>query len=223
MLELFLDAGWVSYPLGLCSILALGILLERAYALARLRQLEDRAFAELNLALQAGPAEDGEGIPPPSDPRLASAPVYRVLDALQPLLHRAGEETLLQAGDIALSLQRLRLRRYLSTLATIGSMAPFIGLFGTVLGVMTAFEGMSKSGLSNETMAAGISEALSATALGLLVAIPSVVAYNYFVGRVQAFVLHIHGHVARLVPLLRQAPAPPAHPAAAAVRARQEV
>ena len=73
-------------------------------------------------------------------------------------------------------MQRLRLRKYLGTLATIGSTAPFIGLFGTVLGVMAAFQAMSKSGLSGETMAAGISEALSATALGLLVAIPAVMA-----------------------------------------------
>jgi biopolymer transport protein ExbB/TolQ len=107
-----------------------------------------------------------------------------------------------QAADIALSLQRLRLRRYLGTLATIGSTAPFIGLFGTVLGVMVAFQGMSRSGLSGEMMAAGISEALSATAVGLLVAVPSVIAYNYFLGRVQALLLHIQGHVARLAPLL---------------------
>jgi biopolymer transport protein ExbB len=100
-------------------------------------------------------------------------------------------------------MQRLRLRRYLGTLATIGSIAPFIGLFGTVLGVIAAFQGMSHAGLSNEAMAGGISEALSATALGLLVAIPSVIAYNFLVGRVQAMLLPIQGHVALLTPLVR--------------------
>jgi biopolymer transport protein TolQ len=111
-------------------------------------------------------------------------------------------EAIREAAEIALALQRLRFRRYLGTLATIGSNAPFIGLFGTVLGVMTAFQAMSKSGMTSENMAAGISEALSATALGLLVAIPSVVAYNYFLGRVNALMLHLQGHVARLTPLI---------------------
>jgi biopolymer transport protein ExbB/TolQ len=119
-------------------------------------------------------------------------------------LKGATKEGIFEATDIALSLQRLRLRRFLGTLATIGSTAPFIGLFGTVLGVMAAFQAMSKSGLSGETMAAGISEALSATAVGLLVAIPSVMAYNFYLGRVQSLMLIIQGHVARLIPQIEQ-------------------
>ena len=204
MLELFQDAGWVAYPLGICSVLALAISLERLWVLSRLRQLEDRAFQELQTTLRRG-----SGATP--DRAIAEAPVARMMEALTPLRGEP-QETLFEAAGIALSLQRLRLRRYLGTLATIGSTAPFIGLFGTVLGIMTAFAGMSESGLSGEAMAAGISEALSATALGLLVAVPSVIAYNYFVGRVQALLLHIQGHVARLTPLLREPE-----------RARQEV
>jgi len=201
MLQLFQQAGWVAYPLGLCSVLALGIILERLFTLTRLRQLEDRAFT----ALQASGADAQDAAR--RDPQIATAPVTRILDSLHPL-RGENPEMIQQAADIALSLQRLRLRRYLGTLATIGSTAPFIGLFGTVLGVMVAFQGMSQSGLSGETMAAGISEALSATALGLLVAVPSVIAYNYFLGRVQALLLHIQGHVARLAPQLsRQQPA----------------
>ncbi|MCX6380059.1 MAG: MotA/TolQ/ExbB proton channel family protein [Armatimonadetes bacterium] len=110
-------------------------------------------------------------------------------------------EALQQVSDIAVAMQRLRLRKYMTVLATIGSTAPFIGLFGTVLGVMAAFQAMGKSGLSGEAMAAGISEALSATALGLLVAIPSVIAYNFLLGRVQGILLQIHSHVVRLTPL----------------------
>jgi biopolymer transport protein ExbB len=200
MLQLFRDAGVVAYPLALCSILALGIILERFYTLARLRRLEDQAFTALQGTLRRG---DEAAL---GSPEIAPAPVTRIMESLTPL-RGSSEETIQQAADIALSLQRLRLRRYLGTLATIGSTAPFIGLFGTVLGVMVAFQGMSQSGLSGEMMAAGISEALSATALGLLVAIPAVIAYNYFTGRVLALLLHIQGHVARLAPLLH-APAP---------------
>lgn len=196
MWELFKHAGIVAWPLGLCSILALGIMLERLFTLARLKQLEERAF----LMMQMGLEKEDEAIL--REPHIAAAPVTQVMAALDGL-RGATEEAVQQAADIAVSLQRLRLRRYLGTLATIGSTAPFIGLFGTVLGVMAAFQEMSQHQLTGEKMSAGISEALSATALGLLVAIPSVVAYNYFLGRVQAMVLQIHGHVARLVPLLR--------------------
>jgi biopolymer transport protein ExbB len=195
MLELFLHAGWVAYPLGICSVLALGIILERLYTLTRLRQVEDRAFMVLQLAMEKGDDEMT------GDPAVAGAPVAQVMSSLTEL-RGAREEAIYQASEIALSLQRLRLRRYLGTLATIASTAPFIGLFGTVLGVMLAFRGMSQSGLSGEMMAAGISEALSATALGLLVAVPSVIAYNYFGGRATALLLHVQGHVARLAPHL---------------------
>lgn len=195
MLELFQHAGIVAWPLGLCSVLALGIILERAYSLARITKLE----AEACNALQTKGGDDE---------RLAAAPVARVIAACS-AARGGSEESALQVVDIAVAQQRLRLRRYLGTLATIGSTSPFIGLFGTVLGVMAAFQGMSKSGLSGETMAAGISEALSATALGLLVAIPSVMAYNYYVGRVQTLMLQIQADVARLRPLRSAAPAAP--------------
>lgn len=195
MLELFHRAGMVAWPLALCSILSLGIILERLYMLARLQEMEDRAFNALKNALEH--LTEGAA----RDPQIAAAPVAQVMLPLIGL-RGADADAIQQAADLAVSMQRLRLRRYLGTLATIGSTAPFIGLFGTVLGVMAAFQAMSHSGLSGETMAAGISEALSATALGLLVAIPSVVAYNYLLGRVQFLGLHIQGHVFRLTPVL---------------------
>ena len=133
----------------------------------------------------------------------ADAPSMQVLQAVAPV-QAASQEARTQAADIALSQQRLRLRRFLPGLATIGSTAPIIGLFGTVLGVMTAFRGMATSGLSGETMASGISEALSATALGLLVAIPAVFAYNYFTGSVSAFLLEVQQHVVRLQAMTEQ-------------------
>jgi biopolymer transport protein TolQ len=74
-----------------------------------------------------------------------------------------------------------RLERYLTFLATTGSTSPFIGLFGTVWGIMTAFEGIGKSGSASlAVVAPGIAEALIATAIGLVAAIPAVMAYNHF-------------------------------------------
>jgi biopolymer transport protein ExbB len=196
MLELFRHAGIVSWPLGIFSVLGLAIILERLFTLSRLRVLEDRAFMMLQLALE----KEDDGML--GDRQIQAAPVTQIINQLAPL-RGSSEDSIQSAADIALSLQRLRLRKYLGTLATIGSTSPFIGLFGTVLGVMSAFQAMSQSGLSGERMAAGISEALSATALGLVVAIPAVMAYNYFTGRVMGLLLQIQGHVARLSPLLR--------------------
>lgn len=196
MLELFMKAGWVAWPLGLCSVLSIAVILERLYTLNRLKTLEEQAFMILQLALEKG---DESAL---RDPQIAAAPVTQVIDSLTEM-KGASEESIQSAAEISISMQRQRLRRYLGTLATVGSTAPFIGLFGTVLGVMHAFEAMGKSTLSGEHMAAGISEALSATAIGLLVAIPAVMAYNYFTGMVQGSLLQIHSHVARLAPLLK--------------------
>ena len=194
--HLFNDAGWVKYPLGLCSILALAIILERLFTLASLMQTENRAFE----ALQSGLAKGGDGAA--SDPQISAAPVAQVLATLN-TMRGASHESLQQAADVAVSMQRMRLRRYLSTLATIGSTAPFIGLFGTVLGVLEAFKKIAvANNMEGNVVAGGIAEALSATAVGLLVAIPSVMAYNFLLGRVQNSLLVIQSHVARLMPYL---------------------
>jgi biopolymer transport protein ExbB len=197
MLELFLNAGEVAWPLGLCSILALGVVIERLIVLGSLRSLEDKAVLVLELELEKG---DAGAL---NDRTLALAPVVQVLNAIAPA-RNAGREYLLNAAEVALGIQRARLRRYLGTLATIGATTPFIGLFGTVMGILRAFEEMSRASLTGEGMARGISEALSATALGLLVAVPSVIFYNYFVGRVQAMLLGVQSHLARVLPLMER-------------------
>ena len=95
------------------------------------------------------------------------------------------------AGNVGRALRRAttleihRLEKYLTFLATTGSTAPFIGLFGTVWGIMDAFHGIGRTGSASlAVVAPGISEALVATAIGLVAAIPAVVAYNHFVNKV---------------------------------------
>lgn len=96
-----------------------------------------------------------------------------------------------QADNVARALRRAstqetqRLERYLPFLATTGSTAPFIGLFGTVWGIMDSFIGIGKTGSASlAVVAPGISEALVATAIGLVAAIPAVVAYNHFISKI---------------------------------------
>jgi len=93
-----------------------------------------------------------------------------------------------RALERAEAIVHAELKRGIGTLATIGSSAPFVGLLGTVVGIINAFQGISSqktTGLG--AVAGGISEALVTTAVGLLVAIPAVWAYNYFTNRVEAF------------------------------------
>jgi len=93
-----------------------------------------------------------------------------------------------RALERAEAIVHAELKRGVSTLATIGSTAPFVGLFGTVVGIINAFKGISQeksTGLG--AVAGGISEALVTTAVGLFVAIPAVWMFNYFSGRIEAF------------------------------------
>ncbi len=102
----------------------------------------------------------------------------------------ATDETIASAGralERAEAIVHAKLKRGLSVLATIGATAPFVGLFGTVIGILHAFEQIATQKIAGiGAVAGGISEALVTTAFGLLVAIPAVMAFNYFTGRVEA-------------------------------------
>jgi biopolymer transport protein ExbB/TolQ len=92
-----------------------------------------------------------------------------------------------------------RLEQRLTSLATLGNISPFVGLFGTVIGIMRAFEAISRTGSGGlASVSAGIAEALVATAAGLFVAIPAVTAYNYFVSRVKSHATEMDGAASEL-------------------------
>jgi biopolymer transport protein ExbB/biopolymer transport protein TolQ len=102
-----------------------------------------------------------------------------------------------------------RLERHLTALATLGNVSPFVGLFGTVIGVMRAFEAISRTGSGGlGTVSAGIAEALVATAAGLFVAIPAVTAYNHFVSRVKECVTEMDGASSELLAWAQRAASP---------------
>lgn len=100
-----------------------------------------------------------------------------------------GVENISRALRRATNSEITRLEKYLTFLATTGSTSPFIGLFGTVWGIMTAFEGIGKTGSASlAVVAPGIAEALIATAIGLVAAIPAVMAYNHFQHKIRVLV-----------------------------------
>lgn len=105
-----------------------------------------------------------------------------------------------RALERAEAIEHAELKRGLGMLATIGSTGPFVGLFGTVLGIINAFQSISAektTGLA--AVAGGISEALVTTAIGLFVAVPAVWAYNYFSSRVEAFDVEMNNSSSELI------------------------
>ena len=100
----------------------------------------------------------------------------------------------------AVAIKSAEFKRGLSGLATIGSTAPFVGLFGTVFGIIGAFQGMKNAESAGiAAVAGGISEALLTTALGLVVAVPAVWLFNYFTGKVDSFVVEMDNSASELV------------------------
>jgi len=105
-----------------------------------------------------------------------------------------------RALERASAIVHAELKRGVSSLATIGATGPFVGLFGTVLGIISAFQGISSSGtVGIAAVAGGISEALVTTAIGLFVAIPAVWVYNYFTGKIEAFDVEMDNSSSELI------------------------
>jgi len=128
--------------------------------------------------------EDGEGLP------------RDALDAAHRAMRRATE------------IEVARMERYLPFLATTASAAPFIGLFGTVVGIMSAFHGIGQQGSASlAVVAPGISEALIATAAGLGAAIPAVMGYNFYINRTKRWATEMDGFTLELLNILAR-PAP---------------
>jgi len=180
------QAGWVMWILLALSAASLVVMLERALAFRRLKVDLGDLSRRLDAALRAG--DYRAALELVRDSRSPEAAV--VVAGLQ--MADLGPASAEKAMQGAMVIERVRLERGLTFLGTLGNNAPFIGLLGTVIGVIEAFESLGKpdpsglpGGIAPQTIMTGISEALVATAVGLFVAIPSVVAYNFFTRRVQ--------------------------------------
>ena len=182
------------------SFVSVAVMIERAWTLRRVRALEDRDFRAMRSALRARQIDTVRAC--------AAAAASPVAAAIQSGLDASdlGESEMSDAIDQEVSMQGAEMGRNLPVLATIASIAPYVGLFGTVLGILGAFGKIARTGQTGARVVAGpISEALIATALGLGVAIPAVVAYNYFSGRVNALNLLIEDHALELAARLPSA------------------
>lgn len=197
VLELVLSGGWLMAPIVLCSIAAMAIVAERLWVLQRGR------IAPEGLAAKVWEwARDSEL----TDERMRTlrreSPLGRILAsglASRDLDREIMKETIEDVGRQVVH----DLERYLNMLGTIAAVTPLLGLLGTVIGMIKVFGVITAQGVGDPgVLAGGISEALVTTAAGLTVAIPSLLFYRYFRGRVDDLVLTMEQEARRLVEAL---------------------
>ena len=207
MLSIIQAAGWPIWPLILCSIAALAIIIERFMSL-RAAKVAPPTLVDEVLTLTRS------GLPAPDvvDKLHGSSVLGTVLAAgirTAATDARGDEAQLRNAFETAGRIASHRLERYLNALGTIASAAPLLGLLGTVVGMIEIFGSQSPtSGGNPEQLAHGISIALYNTAFGLIIAIPSLMFYRYFRGQVDEFVLQMEQAAERLLPQLLNPRAP---------------
>ncbi len=177
------EAEWVLWFLIALSALSAAVMLERGWFYARHRvnvdDVRERLVGFLDAGDLAGAVAWLQGI----DSLQTNVVAYGLRDSA------LGPDSVEDLVAGAITAERSRYEKRLTVLATIGSNAPFIGLFGTVLGIIRAFHDLSvDSSDASAAVMAGVSEALVATAVGLVVAIPAVVAYNTFKAQVKGAV-----------------------------------
>ena len=173
-------ATWVLVLMLVLSVISLAVMLERAWLYWSLRDDVGELMKELGQLLRKGDLEGAKK-------RLERSPSAEAAVVVAGLVEAdMGADAAEEAMAGASALQKIKLEKRLAFLGTLGNNAPFVGLLGTVIGILAAFDGLSKakggggSSVAPENVMAQISEALVATAIGLVVAIPAVAAFNGF-------------------------------------------
>jgi biopolymer transport protein ExbB len=180
--QLLAKGGWTMVILLIFSLVSWFIIFERSLRYRQAKLDVDAFMPKIKKLVQTHKVVEAGDLC-----QETPGPVAAVLNA--GLRHAdKGPVSAREAMERASALEVIRLEHLLSVLATVGSVSPFIGLFGTVLGIINAFAALAgNAGAGPTVVASGISEALIATAAGLFTAVPAVIAYNFFVRRVTRF------------------------------------
>lgn len=193
MLAIIEAAGWPIWPLILASILSVAIIIERAYSLRQKEIIPPGLLEETIREYRA------RGVTQDLLVKLSSSsPMGRVLAVGLKNAHNSREvmkESIEEAGRAVTH----ELERFLTSLGTIASIAPLLGLLGTVIGMVEIFGSQTPTGSNPAVLAHGISVALYNTAFGLIVAIPSMIFYRYFRAKVDALVVEMEQQAIMLV------------------------
>lgn len=160
----------------LTSVISISVIVDRFLVLKKIYSQNQEFRNQAQELLQSNSLNEIENLASSKDSLPGRALSYGLRHA-----KTDGEKGLAEVFNSFLMIEKPKLEKNLNFLATVGSNAPFVGLLGTVLGIMKAFSDLSQSaGSGNEAVMAGIAHALVATAVGLFVAIPAVIGYNYF-------------------------------------------
>lgn len=196
MFSIIQAAGWPVWFLILASFLAVALIIERALSLQRRKVLPDHLLDEV-LTLH----RNRQATPEMVQKLEAGSPLGRVFaSGLRHALD--GREIMKEAMEETGRAVAHDLERYLGALGTIATVTPLLGLFGTVVGMIEIFGASAPSGTNPQALAHGISVALYNTALGLVVAIPALIAYRAYRTRVDSFVVEMEQQGLRLVDTL---------------------
>lgn len=196
MFAIIQAAGWPIWPLLLASVLAVAFIIERSIALRRSKVVPEGLLKSIVAEYRKNGATD-EMIS-----RVAKhSPLGRVLAAgLRNVksTREAMKESIEEAGRGVTH----ELERFLTSLGTIASIAPLMGLFGTVVGMIEIFGSTTAAGTNPQQLAHGISVALYNTGFGLLIAIPAMIFYRHFRALVDSFVIEMEQQAVKLVELV---------------------
>ena len=196
MLAIIEAAGWPIWPLILASVVAVAIIIERAYS------LRNQEVAPTSLLLETIKAYQERGVTPELITHLSDgSPLGRIFAIALKNAHNSREimkESIEESGRAITH----ELDRFLTSLGTIASMAPLLGLFGTVIGMIEIFGAQTAVGTNPGQLAHGISIALYNTAFGLIVAIPAMIFYRYFRSKVESLVVDMEQQAIKLVEII---------------------
>jgi len=190
--------GWLMWPIAACSVIATAIIIERAWTLRRARLMPDNLVTRIWQLYRQGQLSD-ERI----DEIREASPLGRMLAAGLANRNHSREVMKEAIGDAGRHVVA-QLGRYLNTLGTIASVAPLLGLLGTVFGMIDIFGVIMNAGTGNAgLLAGGISSALLTTAAGLSVAIPTLLFHRFLESRVDRIALDMEEQALRLVEVLK--------------------
>jgi len=197
MLNYFLRGGIMMYPLFLASVLALAIIINKVYVLSRATTNEKELTGKIRELLNRKMVEQAVVVC-----KNSKGPVASILNAGLSQYDK-GQKAMEDAFEAQALEEIPQLESYLPGLATIAAVSTLMGFTGTVTGMIRAFDSIAAaSATSPAIVASGISEALITTAAGLLIAIPTLLFYRYFVHRVDKFVSGIERYCKELIRIL---------------------
>lgn len=199
MWEIILAGGPVMWPIILCSVLAAAIVLERLWSLQQKRIIPRELTERVWKLVETRTLNDRH-----IEALARNSPLGRVLAAGLANRHK-GREIMKEAIEDTGRHVVHELERFLNPLATIAAISPLLGLLGTVIGMILAFQAISHEGVGDpQVLSGGIGQALITTAAGLIVAIPALIGYRYLRGLVDFLVIEMEKEAIKLVQAMDQ-------------------